>query len=231
MFWAYRAFVQEATELGQNYLRKAIQLKPSLLSGSPCELLTNLLINCCDDEKMDHSILLEKIFAQLPIEASDLLNEYEWAVARGYLIKGARAFSWSRFGIAREYFQKAKSMGAKLDQSFLEHLAQKILDYEIEFGNPSSRMLLAGLVQAMGDAGISGFSNRLRGMIEMHSAFRSFHERDFSIVPRRFLQAIFADSRLLLNRGLISISLRSILYIIFKDPMVGSDRAHESYLA
>ena len=215
-FWAFRAFVQGETELGQEYIKEAIRLRPSLLDGKPCELLNTFLINCCDDKNVDHSTLLKKIFSQLPPETSILIPQYEWTVARGYLIKGIRAIVWGRFGEAREYLHDAKKMEAEIDMSFLSHLTQKVLDHKIEFGDVVSRELFEKLLYVWNDFGDSRNLRQFKGMFAMNSAFQSFDNRDFGRVPVQIFLAVIVNPKLISNRGLISLLFRSIFNILAK---------------
>ncbi len=66
MYWAYHAFVQQETAVGQDLLRNAVRLKPSIVEGSPGELVAQMLINSIDDMHLDHEELLHTVFDQFP---------------------------------------------------------------------------------------------------------------------------------------------------------------------
>jgi hypothetical protein len=210
MIWAYRAFLQSETGLGQDYVREAIRLKPAILAGQPCELLNNLLVNCVDDENLDHSTLLKKVFVQLPQEASPLLGQYAWAAARGYLLKGARAAMWNRPEDAQVFLQRAKQLGAEIDASFLSHLTQTLLDYETEFGDLPARKVLKAYMGFLEERGWSRSLHTLRSLFAMNRAFQSYQNGDYAKVPSRVLQSVAIDPRSITNRGLFAILLRSI---------------------
>jgi glycosyltransferase involved in cell wall biosynthesis len=211
MIWAYRAFMESETSLGQDYVCEAIHSKPSILVGQPCELLNSLLINCSDDENLDHSALLKKVLVQLPHEAAPLLEQHEWAVARGYLLKGARAVMWDRLEDAQVFFRQAEELGAEIDESFVSHLTQNLLDYETEFGDLPARKVLKAYMDFLEDLGGARSSQRLRSLFAMNRAFQSYRNGEYAKVPGRVLQSVAINPRFIANRGLLVILLRSIL--------------------
>ncbi len=58
MFWAYRALAQHETRIGREFVREAVRQKPSIVQGTPGELVEHFLINAIDDENLDHEVLL-----------------------------------------------------------------------------------------------------------------------------------------------------------------------------
>lgn len=211
MFWAFRAFVQNETNLGQEFIRRAIQHKPGMLKGNPCELVEFLVINCVDDENMDYSALLGSVFGQLPQEISTLLsNQFDWALARGFLIKGVRAAIWDRPEDASRFIGQAREDGGRIDESFLSHVTKSLLDYEIEFGSRSAHARLKSVSALLGEIADQKGLRRLRGMFAMNRAFQSYYDGEFGTVPGRILQAMIVDRGNLTNRGLYAILFRSI---------------------
>jgi glycosyltransferase involved in cell wall biosynthesis len=216
MFWAYRAFIQEETEIGQKFLRKAVQHKSSILIGKPCELVRHIVMNCSEDENLKFSELLEKIFAQLPPEMNEISDQFEWALARGYLLKGTRAIIWDRPEDARGYFRHAEMLNAEVDEFFLSHLTQKMLDYEAEFGETPTRKLFKTILRHIEKLGDSESSQQLSGMFTMNRVFQSYRNGDYNLVPGQVITALASDPRNLSNRGLFAMLLRSIFNMLAK---------------
>ena len=210
MFWAFRAFIQDETYLGQEFVRNAIKHKPTILIGKPCELARSLVINCSDDENLDHTALMKRVFAQLPKEAAVVSEQYEWAVTQGYLFKGTRAAIWDRTEDALSYFNQAKQMEAEIDESFLSHLTRNLLDFEAEFGDLSSRKLLKTLLSYLKNLESSSSMRQLRGMFALNSAFQNCHLGNYKKVLGRVMQAIVNNPRYITNYGLMTILFRSI---------------------
>lgn len=210
MFWAFRAFVQYETQIGQELLMKAVQHKPAILSGNPCELVEFLAVNCSDDENVDYAGLLKSVFDQFPPEISSLTKQYAWALGRGYLIKGARAAIWDRPEDAAVFFGQAKALGVKVDESFLSHLTKGLLDYEMEFGSRSAHSRLQSVLSLLEGIADPASLQRLRSLYAMNRAFQSYQYGDYDKVPGQVLKAMVVDAGNLLNRGLYAILLRSL---------------------
>ncbi len=148
--WGFVALMQEETELGQYFLREAIRLNPALLDDKANELVNFLLFNCTIDENQDHKSLLALVFSQLPGEVKSLLtDQYDWAIARGYLVKAVRAILWGRMELGHEYFSKASKQRADIDITFIQALIYQLISYEKEFGPEASQERLQKMVPYM----------------------------------------------------------------------------------
>jgi len=211
VYWAYHAFVQDETNLGQEFIRKAIQLNPEIIVGEPGKLISQFLINCVDDENLDHETLMNRLFAQLPIEISSLSKQSDWAVAEGYLLKGARAAIWGRYDDGRQYLERAGKLNAQIDDYFLQTLTHKLLDYEIEFGSDASQDVL-NIINSLLQNLSGGKSIRLLvGNYFINRAFQHYSAGEYASVRSTAIHAILKDPKYLMNRGVLSILSRSIL--------------------
>ena len=210
MFWAFRAFVQNETRIGQELIRKAVQHKPAILKGNPCEFVEFLVINCSDDENVDYAELLKRVFDQLPQEISSLSEQYAWALGRGYLVKGVRAAIWDRPEDAGRFFEQARISGAKVDELFLSHLTRGLLDYEMEFGSRSAHSKLQSALSLLDGIADPGSTQRVRSLFAMNRAFQSYQYGDYDKVPGRILRAMIIDPGNLANRGLYAILFHSL---------------------
>jgi glycosyltransferase involved in cell wall biosynthesis len=210
LIWAYRALAQNETALGQAFLGSAVRGKPSIVEGAPCELVNFFLTCSLDDDNLDHTTLLKQIFAQLPPELSRLAAQYEWAVARGYAIKGARAVMWDRPADGRRYFEQAVECGAPLDESFVSLVTQYLLDYEIEFGASAAERKLRALSPHFDKLGGRANVRQLVGCYAVNRAFQSYRAGEYCRVAGSIVAAIVNDPTYLANRGVLSIFLRSL---------------------
>ena len=61
-----------------------------ILEGEPCGLLSFLIAYSVDDERGDLAHSMKRVFEQLPRELSAISSRYDWALTRGYLLKGTR---------------------------------------------------------------------------------------------------------------------------------------------
>jgi glycosyltransferase involved in cell wall biosynthesis len=213
MAWAYRAFAQNDTILGQKFIREAARLRPSILDGNPCELVISFVTNSIDDESLDHAVLLESLFSQLPQEMGGLFNQFDWALARGYLMKGARAVIWNRPEDGQRHFEQAARLKASIDESYLRYLTHHLLDFETEFGGTSTQYILKTLAPYLKALGGQESVRHFIGTYTVNRAFTRYRTGKFTEVPKTVLQAVLQDPSYLSNRGVLSIFLRSIIGI------------------
>lgn len=225
VFWAYRAFVQNETELGQDLLRKALQWNPSILKGHPCELVEALVVTCSDNENMDHADLLKRVFAQLPTETARISGQLDWAIARGYLLRGARAVMWDRGEDGNRYFAGALESKAEVDQSYLAELVQHALDFEIDFGEAAARNILKAWSLHLKRLGGRSIVRQLYSLYSINRAFDGFNSGKPARVPVMVLTAVFNNPRHLANRGVAAVFIRSILRLMKEWMLPGKERS------
>jgi len=216
VYWAYHAFAQGETDLGREFINCAIRLKPSVVEGQPSELIHQFLINCVDDESSNHETLLQKIIDQLPSELPNISEQYAWAVAEGYLLKGARAVLWGRHEDGYRYFKQANNLGAHADEYFLGTLTKKLLDYETEFGIDAVQNIFHTLNSLL--PGLAGRTNvrLIIGNYYINRAFRYYHAGEYADAQMMVMYAISKDPRYLVNRGALSILGRSTLKMLYR---------------
>lgn len=211
MVLLFLAFIQEETELGKKYLRDLIEVDPSVIIGDPNELVTYLISESIADENLSHEDLLQSIFSQMPSELSWLSKEYDWAVARGYLLKGIRAVIWDRPEDGREHFNQAIALNAKLDESILRMLAYDLLSYELEFGSEAAEEVLNYLIPYLSRLGNRGHLRRLRAYLSINRGFRDHRAGRSASARAQMKQAIINNPQFLADRGVWSVLLRSYL--------------------
>jgi hypothetical protein len=212
LVWAYYAFAQDETELGQKYLIEAIQLDSSVLEGQPCRLLDFLVMNSIAEEGRDHPELLQSIFDQLPAEVAWLSEHYDWAVGLGHLLKGSRAIMWSSPEVGQHHFARAGELKAKVDKTYVNKLTHQLLLYEHEFGPEAAKIFLENLSPYLDQMGDQQGVRWLKGNYAIGQAFQSYKRGEFRQVPGEVVRAIRSDPRYVSNRGVWSIMFRSLLF-------------------
>ena len=208
--WAYHALAQRETAVGQRLLQEAIRLQPSTIHNGGRQLLAALIDHGTADENLDHEALLASIFSQLPPELAWLSERYTWAIANGHLWRGTRAVMWGEIEDGRRHFTRAAALGAEIDEPFVQGLTHELLSYETECGTGAAdavrRALLPLLKQIGGAAAVRAFN----GCYAINRAFASYRKQRFREVPAHVIHALANDPRYLLNRGALSILLRSL---------------------
>ena len=177
----------------------------------------HLLDFSISDESLDHEVILKKIFAQLPPEMVTISSQYQWAVSRGYLLKGSRAVMWERLEDGRAYFIKAKKLGAEIDDSFMRQLASQLRSYEKEFGVAAADHVISNLQPYLADLGSAHSVRTIKGYYSVNGAFDYYKDGHFNHVPGKVINAISNDPKYMINRGVLAILFRSLRNTISAD--------------
>jgi glycosyltransferase involved in cell wall biosynthesis len=210
LIWAYYAFAQDETGVGQAFLREALSLNPTLLQGWPCELVNFFAFNSAIDSSFDLEELLQKIFNQLPAELAGLSTQLDWAVARGYLIRGTQAILWDRPEEGRLYFARVAGSGAELDELFIQKLTFQLLNHQKELGAKATQKVLQNLTPCLEKVSNRKNVRWLKACYSVNRAFQSYQAGEYAQVPGEVMRAVTNDPKYLFNRGVLSILLRSI---------------------
>jgi glycosyltransferase involved in cell wall biosynthesis len=208
--WAFVALAQNETGLGQDLMRRVVRLNPNVLVGAHCDLINELVWQSVADDSADHAQILRQVLDQLPGEMAGVADQFAWAVARGYLIKGMRAMIWDRAPAGRAYFDQARARGARLDAEFAHLLGFRLASYEMEFGAAATQTALANLEPVLKRIGGWWWLRKFKGYFWIDGAFEKYRAGEYAHVPRRVARAIANDPRYLLNRGVLAIFWRSI---------------------
>lgn len=209
LLWSAIAFTQDDTALGQEYCLAAVRGNPSFLNGQFNQLLNTLLSYSIVDDSQDHDPLLRRMVKQLPPELSWLEEQGDWAVARGYLLKGTRAVMWKRMAEGQAYFEQATALKAQIDEPFLQYLTANLLSYEKEFGREAVQDVLEALSPYLERVGNRSHVRWLKGSYLINQAYRSYYAGQYTKVPLKIMHACANDPKYLANRGVLSMLLRS----------------------
>jgi glycosyltransferase involved in cell wall biosynthesis len=215
------ALIQEETTLAQRFARDLIRLDSSVLEGRPCELVDFLMMESIADESLNHERLLQRIFAQLPSELRWLSSQYDWAVARGYFLKGIRAIMWDRPKDGSAHLARAAELRAQVDASFIQLLTYHLLNYENEFGSEATQVVLQKLVSYLKKVGDLG-ARQLQGSYAINRAFQDYRAAEYAKVPAKVLMAVASNVAYVKNRGIIAILLRSLARIVLQPHLKAS---------
>jgi len=204
------ALMQNETTTAQKYLRKLVELDPAVVEGNPCELVEFLLSELITDDSADHEAMLKNMFAQLPQDFAYLSAQYGWAVQRGLLWKGIRAVIWDRVEQGRAYFKRAAELGATVDEALMQHTTYHLLGFEHERGSDATLKVLLNLRPILNQLTNRG-GDKLEGSYLVNRAFESYRVGEYKQVPGKVLRAWTRDFAYLLNRGVLSIFVRSLV--------------------
>ena len=214
LYFICLAFAQDETALGRKFIAKAVRLNPKILLGDPCPLVGSFLVNSIDDKNVDHELMLDKFFNQLPGELTWLLEQKKWVVARGYFEKGIRSILWGMTDDGDAYFSKLAETSFELDETFFQSLNYHLMRYKSEFGSIATENVLNMLTPHLNALGGYGSIFKLRGGYMINDAFQAYREERFVAVPLKVIKAFVYNPTYVVNRGVLSIFIRSFIKII-----------------
>jgi glycosyltransferase involved in cell wall biosynthesis len=210
LIWSYLALAQQESELGREYLRKAIQLDASLSQDDGRKLLDFLIQYCVDDERGELDEALAVLFQQLPVELAAIQAQFNWALGRAYLLKGIQDVIWMRAQAGEVNFGRAVALKASTDDALLGQVTHQLLGYRNEFGHESTMQVLARLSAQLQRLSHSR-PKTLTGSYLINSAFEEYRAGRYRRVPGLVIRALIHDSSYMKNRGVISILVRSMV--------------------
>ncbi len=207
--WGVEALHQYDTATGLEFLAEAVRCLPELLTGTPNELTTFLMYEVIFDETADHARTYREIVAQLPAEYASVRAQMEWGIGRAWLIKAYRALIWGAREEGRACLRGAVQAGACVDNQYLRDVVYQLGGYEIERGSDAAyaaaRRLDEELKLAMPAARLPSLASAMR----LARAFEYYSAGQNEAVPSEILRAFRMDPRTMLNRGALSILVRS----------------------
>jgi glycosyltransferase involved in cell wall biosynthesis len=208
--WAYQSAIQDEAALAQTYFREVLHYDPSYdLRGK--DGLVNFLIHSATRDGGDHEERLHRVFTHLPEEMGQDSRLREWAIGRGYLVKGTRDILWGRVEQGEANMTRAMEIGAIIDESFIQALTEQLLLYEAHFeSSPEQDTLPQTLLHLQSQLPRQKYK-RLVACYSINQAFRRYRSEEYHEVPSLVKMAAVNSPRYLFNRGVWSTLLRSVV--------------------
>ncbi len=216
--WSILCFSQGDTNLGQEYLRAALEIRPSITEGSPCELIIEILNDVAADESLHIESKLQEIVAQFPQGLRHLGQQLQWAIPNGYLLRGTRATIWGRPKDGDVYFAAASSLNAAIDRQFMAKLAYDLFLFSCEFGMESTEEVCALLAPKLRSFTHPREIEALLSRVYSNAAFEYYKKHRYGSAISMLNRVIYNDPKSVLNRGFVKIYLRSIMSELSRRP-------------
>lgn len=226
VFWTSVAMAQEQRALGLEYYRRALELDPGLVEGSPCRFLQALLTYSLLDESRSHEELLRTMSDQLRGELPHDTEQFQWAAAQGYLRLATRAAVWDREDRGHAALALAEQRNARLDEGALREIAAQLLDFETLLGSAQAKDAIARVTSLLAGRGHARPARLLLSELSMSRAFRLYADRRHARVPAEVFRAVVARPSRLADRGVWSITARSLLRTA-KGSAMAADERHD----
>jgi glycosyltransferase involved in cell wall biosynthesis len=209
--WGVEALRQHDTGTGLEFLRKAVELLPEVLRGNPNELTTFLIYDAIYDETVDHPQIYRNNVAQLGPEFAAVRAQMEWGIGRGWLIKAYRFLIWGSPEIGLECLRAAARAGAVVDDQYIRDVVYQLRGCEIECGAEAAQAAARRVDSALRTAMPGVKLPSLEAEMQLARAFEDYYAGRRDAVPTEVLRAFRSDPRHLLNRGALSILVRSAM--------------------
>jgi hypothetical protein len=206
------ALEQDEMTLGQRLIRDAVRLHPTLLSGTPCELLMTMMRDSIADDGQDHEVYLRRMISRLPDEFSHLSNSVDWAIGQGYVLKACRAVLWDRLEDGDEFLHRALTWEARLEDFVVEDFVYQLLSFQTEYGVESAEAAFQKLTARLEKLGNQARLRRMEGDYLVNRAFQCYGAGGYRQVPGYIVRAVMKNPEFLINRGVLATFIRSIIY-------------------
>jgi hypothetical protein len=209
LMWATVAFVQDETGVGQDLLRGAAELDPTLFQGEPCpaeeSFLDHVALVSADPEGR-----LRAVFGQLPAELSSMSARADRAAGRLRLVQVAQHVLWGNAQEAASHLARAVELKAQIDDGLLLRMTAELLDCCDIAGPERALTALGELGARFRRLGGRQAERRLTGAYHLARAFRLHGRGNPTGVPGGVLRAFFSDPQSAANRGAWSILAQAL---------------------
>jgi len=209
--WAYYALLQGDSQVGVDLIRRAAAIESRVVTGSPCEV-TRLFLHCCTtDWRADHEASLRLLFAGLPHGLlSDPLG-LQWAISRGYLLRGVRACLWGASPAAAGYLELAASLAPPVDGDFARIVAHELMMCEDFHGADVAQARFRTLLRELNGLESGRVGRRLAGEYHFNRALRFSSNGAARATVAELAKAVIHAPGFLGNRGAHALFLRSLI--------------------
>jgi glycosyltransferase involved in cell wall biosynthesis len=214
--WAVEALRQSDTATGVEFAGEASRRLPSIMERHPNELSSFILYSSIYDEEEDHAQVIRMVEEQLPDSYRETVKAHADAdIARGWLIKAQRLLIWSSEQAGHACLAEASRRGAIVDAAYVHETVHQLLGCAQELGQQAAEGAARRLDSAFGALYGRSRIPSFAGALALAGAFANYYAGHYEAVPPAVLRAVSADPRHVLNRGALSIMLRSTMQARF----------------
>lgn len=210
---AMHAFFQKKTLSGQELIKKAIQYDHTLLEEQAKLLLEQLIIKVLPCTE-GFEPLIGLFMDQLPGGLKWMTKFQNDVIANGYFLRGIADILWNRPHQIETDFKSASLFEFKLDNNKLMLILRQITIYELEFGSMKAQKALQCIGNHLTNIGMKSQANWLLGTYYINRAFKNFQNGKYNSIPGDINKSIVYQPTYILNRGVLSILLRSYVKVI-----------------
>jgi len=209
--FAYYAFAQGETTLGQSFVRLAVENDPSLVGGERSELISYLCRMATDDDGHGGAFDNRAAYVcnQLPPELSTLTSQTELAAGRIALLKGLYALLFEApDAVAHAWFEQIPDCEGLVDDDLIGETAHQLLGYCSAFGADKTQQALLRIAPLL-ESRRAGGARLLKSRFWINQMFRHYRRREYASVPQAAVRALVNRPSYLANRGVASVVVKS----------------------
>lgn len=206
--WAYQAAIQSENDLARAYFLKMLDYAQAIPDEAP-ETLLRFFIHAATRDGGEHEGRLRKVFANLPPALASLAGQEAEAVAQSHLLRGIQDLLWGRLAQGKQALARASVLGAEVDSACLKVLTYQLLNYEAAFGQEATQRALRNLVNNLPPMVSRVKIRRLLGSYFINQAFATYRQSHYGKAIPCALRAGYYQPSYLLNRGFLSLLVRS----------------------
>jgi len=203
------ALAQEDYAFGNDLIKEIFTFNPAVFSGEPAQFIRELIKHSIRNINEDHERTLNRISCNLSPQFQHLESQLNWAVTRGYLLKGIQEMIWGRTETGMTYLKTAKLRKAKIDNLLLDRIVAQLLIIQNELGDIPANESLSNIQRPISELGGKSSFRYLRADYGLNKAFSFYHKEKYEEVLREVIWVSkYAPSKII-NRGVGAIIIKS----------------------
>lgn len=209
LVWSYEAFMAQLTQLAQQWLRRAVELDPTLLANQG-RRLHEFLVDRSIQDGGDHATAIRQVIDQLPSALQWFAPQSAAIVAEADLRAGMRELLWDRPTQGQLLLNRAALTHVHIDHAMLRLLVDQLLNVQQMIGDEEARLALQRLMRHLSVVTSRRSLRWLAGCYWLNRGLQSGKHREWRNARNQIIQAFQSDPGTLRNRGAWSILVKGL---------------------
>lgn len=202
------AFEQHEVDIGQKLFRNSIRLDRSILDFGARAYFMHLL-KYAIQERLEINTFIRSNIVQLPPEFAWITEYVNEAIGCGYFYQAVYYLIFNQSNDFNQTINLAKKYGFRFRDPHLAEVLKILEKYEVVFSSNASRFIEKQLIPLRQIIGLNGY-RWLKGRWQIKRAWTHYVAKEYTPVPQLVTGAVFSDPAYLLDRGILSIFIKSM---------------------
>lgn len=195
---------------GHRLLREAVRLDRSLLDSN-AESYFSTMFRLVLESPLPLEPTVRRIIHIGPPEMEWMSAVVDRKLAQSYLLQGVQSTLVGNLKRSRDCIQRAVELGAASSDLLSHLLRTQLVEYEALFSRKTGLAQIGLLAEVLKPIASPRSVRRESGRHYLDRAFREYEARRLDAVPRSIANAAVNSPSCLINRGVLSIWMRSVL--------------------